>query len=86
MSAINMKSSCSFDISIILEFTTLKWNGGNQDIFDQTNHWMARPIFVNETDTEPLKSLKTETKPRFIAHKSRKQDQDYTNVSFNNET
>ena len=41
---------------------------------------------MNETNTEPLQSLKNETKPRLIAHESRKQDQDYTNVSFINET
>ena len=48
-------------------------------------HWMARPIFVNETETEPLQSLANETRPRLIALESHKRDETETQ-SLANET
>ena len=37
---------------------------------------MARPIFVNETETEPLQSPTNKTKPRLIPLESCKRDRD----------
>ena len=47
---------------------------------------MARPIFMNETETEPIKSLTSETRLRLIALQLGKRDRDSKPLSLTSET